>query len=110
MPTNGCSIKPLKVKLLAGEQKATEERDSKPWRLETAPNVPIACRANKPRRRQFLASASPNSTAAGAPEKSSGESVAFVRWLPPVPCFARAEAHDVDPFGDSFRLGERERE
>ena len=25
MPTNGFSIKPLKVKLLAGEQKATEE-------------------------------------------------------------------------------------
>ena len=26
MPTNGCSTKPLKVKLLAGEQKATERK------------------------------------------------------------------------------------
>ena len=26
MPTNGCSIKPLQVKLLAGEQKATKHR------------------------------------------------------------------------------------
>ena len=27
LPTNGVSIKPLKVKLLAGEQKATEKHD-----------------------------------------------------------------------------------
>ena len=31
LPTNRCSIEPLKVKLLAGEQKATERRDQIRW-------------------------------------------------------------------------------
>ena len=42
MPTNGVSTKPLKVKLLAGEQKATKFRDpslqnngQNPWRSAT---------------------------------------------------------------------------
>ena len=37
MPTNGFSTKPLKVKLLAGEQKAAEEGDAAPWASSCAP-------------------------------------------------------------------------
>ena len=42
MPTNGFSIKPLKVKLLAGEQKATEERG-----LDRALNHFFDCRRGR---------------------------------------------------------------
>ena len=43
MPTHGFSTKPLKVKLLAGEQKATEVSKTcrLPW-LELAVGLPLA--------------------------------------------------------------------
>ena len=42
MPTNGFSVKPLKVKLLAGGQKATESRDRP--RMGLPLRVSEACR------------------------------------------------------------------
>ena len=51
MPTNGFSIKPLKVKLLAGEQKATESClvcFSDPRGIRPLSSPPMACWAAGP--------------------------------------------------------------
>ena len=40
LPTNGFSIKPLEVKLLAGEQKLTEAWCKRMWRLNVSSSEP----------------------------------------------------------------------